>query len=105
MKGIPRDRQQTPLRVSGMDNEWMDDGACVGEPVELWFPDGAASGDGTALARTVCQTCPVRAECLEWALTVPEEHGMWGGKSARERRAIRRQRQRQRQLRQVKEAG
>ncbi len=40
------------------------------------------------LAKTVCQVCPIRARCLEWAL-VAWEPGIWGGTTERQRRAIR----------------
>jgi hypothetical protein len=33
----------------------------------------------------VADRCPVKAECLEWALEHDARHGMWGGKTPRER--------------------
>lgn len=38
--------------------------------------------------------CPVRKQCLEWALEHNEKEGVWGGASERERRKERRRRQR-----------
>ena len=32
--------------------------------------------------------CPVRPECLEYALEVRETHGIWGGLNEMERRAL-----------------
>lgn len=32
--------------------------------------------------------CPVRKECLMYAMLNDEEHGIWGGKSRRERNAM-----------------
>jgi hypothetical protein len=43
-------------------------------------------------AQKVCASCPVRVECLEYALTHRIEHGVWGGASERERRRILRRR-------------
>jgi WhiB family redox-sensing transcriptional regulator len=39
-------------------------------------------------AKAVCGGCPVRAECLAWALASDERLGVWGGKSERERQAL-----------------
>lgn len=47
-------------------------------------------------ARAVCYRCPVREECLEYAMTHHEKHGMWGGKSPLERRNLARYRRRDR---------
>jgi WhiB family transcriptional regulator, redox-sensing transcriptional regulator len=40
------------------------------------------------LAKAACKTCPVRDECLSYALKW-EEYGVWGGLSPNERRKIR----------------
>lgn len=76
--------------------EWMRHGVCRSDHVPrhdpaIWFP-----GRGASLrdARELCGSCPVRAECREYALTLPEHHGVWGGLSERERRRIRRERRR-----------
>ncbi|MDG3013783.1 WhiB family transcriptional regulator [Speluncibacter jeojiensis] len=39
-------------------------------------------------AKKVCDTCPVRAQCLNHALTVREPFGVWGGLTEGERRRI-----------------
>ena len=36
-------------------------------------------------AKRVCQDCPIRIQCLEYALSEPEVHGVWGGYTERER--------------------
>jgi WhiB family transcriptional regulator, redox-sensing transcriptional regulator len=36
-------------------------------------------------AKQVCTDCPVRAECLEYALRVREPYGIWGGLNQAER--------------------
>jgi hypothetical protein len=38
-----------------------------------------------AKAKAVCRSCPVRAECLQWALDIGLEHGVAGGLTERER--------------------
>jgi WhiB family redox-sensing transcriptional regulator len=53
------------------------------------FPE---RGETNARAKSYCAKCPVRAECLDYAIDHDIRHGIWGGKSERERRAIRRRR-------------
>jgi WhiB family redox-sensing transcriptional regulator len=38
----------------------------------------------------VCDSCPVRAQCLQFALETNQEAGIWGGTSEEERRRLRR---------------
>ena len=71
---------------------WQDRSACLDEDPELFFPIGTT---GPALwqaeeAKTVCRRCPVLAQCLTWALETRVEHGIWGGQTEDERRALRR---------------
>ena len=37
-------------------------------------------------AKAICVQCPVRRECLDYALGVGEIHGIWGGLNETERR-------------------
>lgn len=67
---------------------WALLGACRGKPVDWWFP---ARGESVAEARSICEACPVQAQCLTHAVSVRERFGMWGGRSERERRHIRHQ--------------
>lgn len=73
--------------------EWRHRGACVGEDPELFYPmgTGTAAAQQTMGAKAVCARCPVMAECLQWALSTGEDHGIWGGMSEYERRALRAQ--------------
>ncbi|MDX6310311.1 MAG: WhiB family transcriptional regulator, redox-sensing transcriptional regulator [Nocardioidaceae bacterium] len=43
---------------------------------ELFFAESPADVE---LAKALCQTCPVRAECLAGALERHEPWGVWGG--------------------------
>ncbi len=71
---------------------WRDDAACRGADSNLFIPDRGANGVAAVeKALAICATCTVRAECLEEALSRPELLGVWGGKTAVERRQIRRQ--------------
>lgn len=60
---------------------------CLGVNPDLFFPE---RGESTREAKQVCATCKVRAECLQYALDNHEKFGIWGGKSERERRRMRR---------------
>lgn len=70
---------------------WIREGACVGADPSIFFPQGPRLLDfGPAYA--ICSGCPVRFECLAYALRLHMDDGMWGGKTPRERKQIRRKR-------------
>ena len=50
-------------------------------------------------AKAVCAGCPVRKDCLEFALDTSQEYGIWGGYDEDERRPLRRQWRRSRTAR------
>lgn len=56
---------------------------------KLFFP---RRGHVNGAAKAICADCPVRIECLEYALVTGANHGIWGGLSERERKRIRHQR-------------
>lgn len=62
--------------------------ACEGLDPELFYAEGYQA---IARAKSICANCDVRERCLEWAIR-REEFGVWGGTTARERAALRRQR-------------
>ena len=39
-------------------------------------------------AKSFCESCPVRDECLSYALASEQSHGIWGGTTAEERREL-----------------
>jgi WhiB family redox-sensing transcriptional regulator len=69
---------------------WMLDGRCASTDPEAFFP-GKGRPDQVRAAKRVCLNCDVRSECLTFALDNEEQFGIWGGKTARELRKIRRQ--------------
>jgi WhiB family redox-sensing transcriptional regulator len=72
-----------------VDLSWRKRGACRGMDPDLWYPEmGATSREG----KRICAGCPVREECLEYALAKRERFGIWGGESERARRRILRRR-------------
>ena len=62
---------------------WQERALCAQTDPEAFFPE---KGGSTREAKRVCQSCDVRAECLEYALAHDERFGIWGGLSERERR-------------------
>lgn len=68
--------------------DWMRAAACAYVDPELWYPHD--KGDPGVAAKRICRGCPVRIECLEYALDNNEDHGIWGGLSRQERWKIRR---------------
>jgi len=72
---------------------WRELAACDGEDVELFFPVGVAGPAAWQVgqAKAICAGCPVREECRSFALRTGQDHGIWGGLTAGERRALRRQ--------------
>lgn len=66
---------------------FADDAACLGQDVNVFFPE---QGGTVRNAKRICTVCPVTSECLEYALTNDEAFGVWGGLSESERRRLRR---------------
>jgi WhiB family redox-sensing transcriptional regulator len=66
--------------------DWRHRGSCRDEDPELFFP-APKEVRKLAEARSVCETCPVVAECLKWALDNGQIDGVWGGLSEDELRA------------------
>ena len=78
--------------------DWRHRASCLTEDPELFFPVG---NTGSAImqiaeAKKVCDRCEVRSECLQWALEAGQDHGVWGGLSEDERRAMKRRNARSR---------
>ncbi|MET9351292.1 WhiB family transcriptional regulator [Streptomyces termitum] len=67
-----------------MNGSWMSSGLCRTAGADELFVEGTAQNR----AKTLCTGCPVRAECLAYALDGRIEHGVWGGMTERERRAL-----------------
>ena len=84
----PGTNDLTATAQSGAD-AWMLHARCRGMNPSVFFP---TDGAGFEAARRICVECPVRAECLEYALTNQIDQGAWGGTSERERRRILRRR-------------
>jgi WhiB family redox-sensing transcriptional regulator len=70
--------------------DWWRSAACRDADPELFFPVtqyGPGAGE-TERAKAVCEACPVRRECLLYALTTGQAHGVWGGLTESERQPL-----------------
>lgn len=102
---IPRPRTTNGPRAGFTDpahaaeEDWRKHAACAETDLDLHFPIG---NTGPALlqiqdAKDVCARCPSIDACLSFALATGMDHGVWGGASEDERKAMKRREARQRQ--------
>jgi WhiB family transcriptional regulator, redox-sensing transcriptional regulator len=78
---------------------WQWRAACRGEDTGLFYPPSDTEVRDVKLtrerkAKAICAGCPVRIECLEYAVRIREPHGIWGGLNELERRLLIRDRER-----------
>lgn len=92
-----------PAQLLTLDGDWWRDAACCGEDPELFFPPEDAD-ERIEAAKRVCDTCPIRQQCLDWAVS-NREHGIWGGLTDRERQTERRRRAARRSPRACERCG
>ncbi|MFM8798718.1 MAG: WhiB family transcriptional regulator [Fluviibacter sp.] len=78
------------------NDEWKLEGICNQVDPELFFPsrdeDGYMGEYNPLVAKSICAGCPVRVQCLEYAIGNNEQFGIWGGLSYKERLELRRRR-------------
>jgi WhiB family redox-sensing transcriptional regulator len=68
--------------------EWMTQASRRAFPLAWWF---VRPGRARRTAVRICTRCPVRPDCLAYALEQPDDaHGVWGGLTMEERTALRR---------------
>jgi WhiB family transcriptional regulator, redox-sensing transcriptional regulator len=74
--------------------KWQDAAACRSAPLDLFFgPEGEQQHEKPAReaeAKKICARCPVRAACLDDAVTNGIRFGVFGGAGEDERQAMRR---------------
>lgn len=60
---------------------WMEHARCRDFEPEQWFPSGTGNGARQQARRAVsiCEACPVIAECFEYGKKAARGYGVWGG--------------------------
>lgn len=71
--------------------EWFDDANCRGRNPDLFHPHSTEHVKAANAIR-LCNLCPVRRECLEYALENNIDSGIWGGEGSYQRQQILRRR-------------
>ena len=79
--------------MRNVEVEWQLRAACRGPQSTVFFPPASAERRDEKRfrerhAKAICDTCTVRDECLSYALTIREQHGIWGGLNESERRDL-----------------
>lgn len=69
---------------------WRGEAACLTEDPELFFPEGESEryAGQIALAVEICTGCPVRLDCLDYAVRTGQRTGIWGGMTSEQRRRL-----------------
>ncbi len=69
---------------------WQRQASCRGAGTDSWFP---MAGGPNNTAKAVCEACPVRCSCLEYAIASSRVlQGIWAGTTEEERAPMRRAR-------------
>lgn len=64
---------------------WTEQAICAQVDPELFFPE---KGGATTAAKQLCAGCPVRTDCLNYAVEHNIRFGIWGGLAERDRRHL-----------------
>lgn len=65
--------------------DWMNHAACAGRGNRRFYADDE---NLQLAALSVCATCPVQQDCLNYALDGEERFGVWGGLTAKQRNQL-----------------
>jgi len=77
-------------------SNWRAESACLNTDPDVFFPVavGTAAGKLVTRALRICDGCPVKQQCLDYAMRSGEKDGIWGGTTPEERIRARRARNR-----------
>ncbi len=84
------------MNVTGSTANWRSAASCLLADPDLFFPISPAGPSERQIARAkaICAGCPVRQECLEFALSHDQAYGIWGGMTPEDRQRDRRRKRR-----------
>ncbi len=79
------------MSVHELEVTWQKGAACRGPNQAIFFPPPRLERRSEkrmreARAKEICTSCPVQTSCLNYALSIREQHGIWGGLTENERR-------------------
>jgi hypothetical protein len=83
-----------PAVTAAIVGLWAGHVLCAETDSEIFFP---AHDDPATEARQICARCPVREDCLNFAIANNERYGIWGGLDPGERDSLRRKQRQQKQ--------
>jgi WhiB family redox-sensing transcriptional regulator len=69
-----------PISLEWGDDSWRKQAACRGISTEEFFKEQVPK------AKQICESCPVKSACLQFALTNDIGWGIYGGMTSKERR-------------------
>lgn len=79
------------MSVHELEATWQKGAACRGPNQAIFFPPPRLERRSEkrlreARAKEICMSCSVQPSCLSYALSIREQHGIWGGLTENERR-------------------
>lgn len=83
-----------PVEREVGDRPWQRAAACRGrERAGCFYPPGhhetrEERANREQHAKAICRDCPVRQACLDYALSIREPFGIWGGLTEHERKPL-----------------
>ena len=90
LKGKPRE--------VGLPMPWKEQGLCwdtagvAGDWLEVPNMPIKRQREAKAVELAICRHCPVRPDCLEYALAINQPSGIWGGMVPKDRARLRKER-------------
>jgi WhiB family redox-sensing transcriptional regulator len=75
------------------DEAWQTKAACRGPQAVVFFPPNHFERKDEKIeresrAKAICRGCSVQEPCLDYAVRIKEQHGIWGGLNELERKQL-----------------
>lgn len=87
------DEGDASVATKQLEVKWQHRAACRGPNQIIFFPPPrlerrSEKRQREARAKEICNECPVQSACLDYAIQIREQHGIWGGSTENERREV-----------------
>lgn len=76
--------EMLPVPIT-QERPWVVFSACRDKDSDLFFPETRAQ---EREALSICASCPVQTECLDYAFEADIRFGIWGGTTEKQRRRL-----------------